>query len=98
MKTLIIEVCEDGVVRVAVGGVAIGLIQEIEFKASTRLHLPSVKITFPSINSMSPDDLAGHFKEILDKYRQAAQECPWVQLVDHADTLPQGMPAVKESK
>lgn len=94
-NALEIVVNVDGSVRVSIGGVVIGLIDELRLEVLGNLR-PKVKIAFISTKNVSDVEMKSRIVEFLDHYREALHEHPFVEIFDAADTLP-SMLAVRPS-
>ncbi len=97
MKTLSIHVQGDGKVTIELDGVRIGLIQELTLEAVKDGAFPKVSITFINPNTMPPNRRQEVLK-LLEYYLELVSGHPFIRVFDKADTLPSGMPAVREEE
>lgn len=101
--SLIIEVEKDGVVKVSIDGIVIGLVRSLTMHAEAEA-LPRVSIVMSSVRTASgelstPDEvLLSQLQQVLERYKRALNAHPLIEVSDYHDTLPQGMPAVRPEK
>ncbi len=93
MEALRIDITPEGLVRVSIGGVAVGLVEQLLLVADAKKK-PKVKIKFVSLKELPDEEAKAHLIETLHRYYDMVRECPWTEVHELADTLPQ-MSAVK---
>ncbi len=93
MEAFRIDISPEGLVRVSIGGVAVGLIEQVYLVAAANKP-PKVKVKFVSLRELPDEEAKAHLIETLHRYYDIVRECPWTEVHEQSDTLPQ-MVAVK---
>jgi hypothetical protein len=93
MEGLAIHISKEGIIRISIDGLAIGLIED--FRIECVGNSVRVKVSFPDIKSYAESESKTKLEKTIELYKKLFKELPFVQLFDEADTLPTGMPAVK---
>ncbi len=97
MASVFIEVREDGVVRVSVGGLTLSLVEDVILTARVNQR-PQLTLTFVDPSKLSDQETRRHFVERVRSFELLAGSNPFVTVSDRVDTLPSSMEAVKEDK
>lgn len=95
--SLITEVEKDGVVKVSIDGIVIGLVRSLAMRAEAEM-LPRVSIVMCSARSEQDEVLLTQLQQVLESYKRALSAHPLIEVSNYHDTLPQGMPAVRPEK
>lgn len=93
---LTIDVEDDGVVRVSVKGVIVGLIKSLSLVVDEETHpVPHIVVVMTSARDIPRTQDGARLVHTLHQYKRLLASHPLVRVVDQHDTLPQGMPAVR---
>lgn len=96
MQDLRVDITESGEVRISVGGVLIGLVEEVSLSAKFDQR-PKLKVRFVSVKTMPENEVRDRLVASLHQYYDLIRECPWAEVHEQSDTLPK-MSAVKEEE
>jgi hypothetical protein len=84
---LLVSIGAEGLVRVSIGGVVIGLIENVRVEVGCGTN-PKVKITFMSMAGIPEGPDRSRLLELLHRYQEILATNPYVEVLDLADTLP----------
>lgn len=86
-KALVLSIDEDGNTQLSVGGLIIGLHDEIRVEVSGNLK-PRIKIVFASTSGLPKNNTKVKILELLHRYREVLEKHPCVEIFDTVETLP----------